>query len=116
VTVLPATSRATLAKILGMLGSDHQNERDNAALAAHRLVTQAGLTWEQVIMPAAVEKPLPELATWHKTVNECLARPGSLTPWEVKFLLNLSRFWRLSVKQRDVLSDIADRVLKREAT
>jgi hypothetical protein len=116
VTVLPATSRTKLAKVLGMLGSDNPGERDNAALAAHRLVTQAGMTWQQVITPAAVEKPLPELGSWRTTVKECLARPESLTPWEVKFLQNLPGFRRLSVKQRSVLSEIADRVLKREAT
>ena len=115
-TVLPATSRTKLAKLLGMLGSDHPGERDVAALAAHRLVTQAGLAWRQVVTPAAVEKPLPELGTWRTTVKECLARPGSRRPWEVKFLHDLPGFRRLSVKQRYVLSEIADRVLKREAT
>ena len=56
---LPATHRTKLAKLLGMLGSDHPGERDAAALAAHRLVTQAGLTWRQVVTPPAVESRCP---------------------------------------------------------
>jgi hypothetical protein len=112
---LPATSRTKLAKLLGMLGSDHAGERDAAALAAHRLVTAAGLTWKQVVTPPPIEKKLPDLGTWRATVAECLARPGSLRPWEAKFLQDLPGFRRLSVKQRYVLKEIADRVLKREA-
>lgn len=38
-----------LAQFLGMLGSDHDGEVVNAAKMAHRMVTQAGLTWEQVL-------------------------------------------------------------------
>jgi hypothetical protein len=98
-----------------MLGSDHAGERDAAALAAHRLVTQAGLTWRQIVTPAPIEKKLPDRGTWRATVTECLARRGSLRPWEVKFLQDLPGFRRLSVKQRYVLKEIADRALKREA-
>ena len=114
-SALPATDRSKLAKLLGMLGSDHAGERDAAALAAHQLVTQAGLSWRQIVSPPAIEKPLPELGTWRATVAECLARPGSLRPWELGFLRDLPQFRRLSVKQRYVLKEIADRVLKRKA-
>ena len=112
-TALPATQRAKLAKVLALLGSDHAGERDAAALAAHRLVTQAGLTWQHVIKPPAIERALPELGTWRQTVAECLAQPGSLRPWEVGFLRDLPGFRRLSVKQRSCLKEIADRVLGR---
>jgi hypothetical protein len=94
-----------------MLGSDHPGERDAAALAAHPLVVPAGLTWRQVIEAPAADKRLPELGTWRATVAACLARPGSLRPWEVGFLGDLPAFRRLSVKQRYVLKEIADRVL-----
>jgi predicted component of type VI protein secretion system len=110
---LPQTQRTKLAKLLAMLGSDHAGERDAAALAAHRLVTQAGITWRQVVTPPAIEKALPELGTWRTTVNECLAHRGALRAWEVKFLEDLPGFRRLSTKQRYCLKEIADRVLKR---
>jgi predicted component of type VI protein secretion system len=114
-SALPATSQTKLAKLLGMLGSDHAGERDAAAVAAHRLVTQAGVTWRQVVSPPAIEKALPELGTWRQTVAECLAQRGSLRAWEVKFLHDLPGFRRLSTKQRYCLKEIADRVLKRVA-
>lgn len=112
--VLPQVDRTRLAKLLGLLGSDHPGERDNAAIAAARLVRARGLTWPQVLNPPAADKPLPELGTWRDTVAACLARPGSLRAWEVGFLRDLPQFRRLSVKQRYCLKEIADRVLKRE--
>ena len=112
---LPQDKLTKLAKLLAMLGSDHAGERDAAALAAHRIVVSAGLTWKQVVTPAPIEKPLPDLGTWRATVARCLEHPGSLRPWEVSFLRDLPAFRRLSVKQRYCLKEIADRVLKREA-
>lgn len=48
-----ATSRkqvsAKLVKVLGMLGSAHSGERDNAARAATRILKEAGLTWYDVL-------------------------------------------------------------------
>jgi hypothetical protein len=112
---LTAADRNRLGKLLGMLGSDHQGEREVAARAAHRQVVQAGLTWRQVIEPPAIEKRLPEIGTWRATVAVCLERQGSLRPWEAAFLRDLPGFRRLSTKQRYVLNEIADRVLQREA-
>ena len=112
---LPVASRTRLAKLLGMLGSDHAGERDAAGLAAHRLVTMAGRTWSDVLNPPAIDKKLPEFGTWRQTVAECLDQPGSLRKWEVGFLHDLPKFRRLSTKQRYVLKEIADRVLRRAA-
>lgn len=107
---LPPATRSRLTKLLGMLGSDHQGERDNAALAAHKLVKQHGLTWEAVVMPPRAREPL--MGIWRATVAACLERPGSLRPWEAGFLRDLSRFRRLSTKQRYVLEEISGRVLQ----
>ena len=38
-----------LIKVLGMLGSDHAGERDNAAQAATKILRDAGLTWYDVL-------------------------------------------------------------------
>lgn len=43
-----------LIKVLGMLGSDHAGERDNAAVQATKILKEAGLTWYDVL---DVEKP-----------------------------------------------------------
>lgn len=112
---LPATDCTKLAKLLALLGSNCPGERDAAALAAHRLVQRAGLSWQQVLRPPPIEKKLPELGTWRQTVRDCLARPGDLRPWERSFLTDLPDFRRLSAKQRYVLKEIADRVLRRGA-
>jgi hypothetical protein len=112
---LPDASRVKLAKLLGMLGSAHAGERDAAGLAANRLISQAGLSWRQALMPPPIEKKLPDLGTWRANVAECLGRPGSLRHWEAGFLRDLPGFRRISIKQRYVLKEIADRVLKRGA-
>ena len=110
---LPATSRAKLAKLLALLGSNQAGERDAAGLAAHRLVQSAGLSWQQVLSPPIPDRPLPELGTWRQTVRTCLECPDALRPWELGFLTDLPKFPRLSVKQRYCLKTIADRVLQR---
>ena len=109
---LPATQRAKLAKVLALLGSDRPGERDAAALAAHRLVTQAGLTWQHVLTPQSVGRE-PLFSTWRTTCGELAKRPGDLRAWERKFVADLPAFPRISTKQRYVLSEIADRVLAR---
>jgi len=110
---LAASERARLAKALALLASDRPGEVQAAAAAAIRIVQGAGLSWQQVLKPPPVEKPLPELGTWRQTVRECLARPGDLRPWEKAFLTDLPGFRRLSTKQRYCLKEIADRVLGR---
>jgi hypothetical protein len=110
-SALQPPDRARLAKLLGPLGSNHAGERDAAGLAAHRLLRQLGLTWERALEPVAVVKKLPELGTWRQTVAACLERKGSLRNWEIGFLHDLPGFRRLTVKQRYVLKEIANRVL-----
>ena len=53
----------------------------------------------------------PPAPAWRETVAECLARPGSLRPWEIGFLHDLQRWGRrLSPKQRAIVNEIAVRV------
>ena len=53
---LPSGSRDLLVKTLGMLGSNHLGERDNAACTAERLRKKFGLTWDQLIITAKAAK------------------------------------------------------------
>lgn len=110
---LPATDRTRLAKALALLASDQPGEVAAAAEAATRIVQRSGLTWRQILKPPPVEKRLPELGTWRETVRQCLAGGGDLRPWERAFLADLPGFRRLTTKQRYVLKEIADRVLRR---
>jgi hypothetical protein len=113
-TALPAAGRTRLAKLLGMLGSDHAGERDAAGLAAHRLITRAGVTWGELLARPEPKRE-PQFSTWRATCAELMQRQGDLRPWERKFVADLPAFPRISTKQRYVLGEIADRVLKREA-
>ncbi len=109
---------AKLAKILGMLGSDHDGERAAAALKADHFVKQAGLTWEAIVSPNRAPKPHrpPEFGTWRKTCRECLARDKDLRQWERGFLRDLPKFQRISTKQRYCLNEIAIRLGVKERT
>jgi hypothetical protein len=108
---LAQADRVRLAKLLSMLGSDHAGERDNAGLAASRLIRQREITWEQVLDPPPVERRLPEYGTWRTTCTKLMARPRALRPWERTFVADLPKFPRISVKQRYFLNEIAQRVL-----
>jgi hypothetical protein len=109
---------AKLAKILGMLGSDHDGERAAAALKADHFVRQAGLTWETILKSGHAPKPHrpPEFGTWRQTCRECLARDRDLRQWERGFLNDLPKFQRISTKQRYCLNEIAIRLGIRERT
>jgi hypothetical protein len=117
VTIAPLfTDRQRLAKLLGMLGSDHPGERDAAALAAHRFIQSRGLTWQDVLQSeAAPHANYNTVQPWRETVAACLRQPGSLRQWEGGFLRSLTGFARISPKQRAVLNQIAERVLRRAA-
>jgi hypothetical protein len=113
---LAPVDRDRLARLLGMLGSDHLGEVANAGRLADKLVRAAGLTWHDILSPAANDRRFPERnPPWRATVAECLRRPGSLRRWEHSFLDSLTGFPRLSAKQRNCLDLIAQRVLGRAA-
>ncbi len=42
-------TRTKLARVLGVLGSEHAGERASAALVADRLVASLALTWREII-------------------------------------------------------------------
>jgi hypothetical protein len=69
-TALLPSDREHLAKLLGMLGSAHVGERDNAARLADRMVRQAGLTWQAVLTEAPAASP-----RWLARNRRCL--PGT---------------------------------------
>lgn len=107
-----------LAKLLGLLGSDHDGEVANAGRAADRLLRQAGLTWFDIIArpPQQRRDEVDQHAHAHagpRHAHEAawaLQRPHLLTEWEKGFLGDLTRrHGPLSAKQRTCL----DRILAR---
>jgi hypothetical protein len=111
--------RARLAKLLGMLGSDHEGERANAARLASEMVRTASTTWKdivnggQVAIEAArrllvendgLREEITRLRTnvvsrapepWasaecaRDTVEALLLWPVHITDWERRFLESL---------------------------
>ena len=110
---LAPSDRVHLAKLLGMLGSDHLGERDNAARAAHRLVQQRGITWFDVVThpPVDVDPDTdPVGGDWRRTAAACSRYQHLLNRWEAEFLGGVSRFPRLSRKQHANLVKIVVRL------
>ena len=64
---MTSADRAKLARILGMLGSEHAGERASAALQAEAFRKRHAMTWEEMLALPAVEvvvvmKPDPAMA------------------------------------------------------
>jgi hypothetical protein len=99
---MSALDRDRLAKLLGMLGSDHDGEVVNAARAADRLVRRSGLRWPDIAMPAQPPRG---------PIEFCLSCPTVLTAWERAFLHSLrSQNYRPTPKQIGVLERIVEKV------
>ena len=102
--------RERLAKVLGLLGSDHPGEVAEAARQAERLRRAARLTWHDIILPG-LPPPGGGSATaelW-EVIRFCSEHPATLTGWEINFLATLMR-------RRSPLSDKQLAVLQRLVT
>ena len=87
-----------LAKVCGLLGSDHGGERAAAAAAATRILRDHGTTWADLVRAGAGalgttaparDATLPQEIARHIL----LGKLHLLSPWEVQFTQNLAR-WR----------------------
>ena len=110
-----------LAKILGMLGSDHAGERSAAGLAAHRLLREQRLTWRDVIVAPSASSVSPRIRSWRSTESDwqrmarfAWARRDLLSPKDQEFVRSMLNWRDPSEKQQDWLAGIYAR-LHREA-
>lgn len=113
---LAASDRERLARLLGMLGSDHDGEALNAARMADRLVRDHGITWFDAITAPVVPRlstadPLARFTTCAEACAFALSRAPALTQWELDFLRNVARFSKLSPKQCDTLRRLVARAI-----
>jgi len=107
-----------LVKILGMLGSAHDGEVAAAGRRAHSMLKAMGLTWSDVIKPAAPksEQPQRPQRRWRRGVSPtdtaalCLQWSEVLTDWETDFCRSMVGRRRTSAKQIEVLGKIARKV------
>ena len=96
-----------LARILGMLGSEHAGERAAAAAKATALLKSAGLTWADFTdllrhpLPALIRTPLRRSDEFdHIDAAEAALDSGTrLTKWEAGFLESMADYPVLSEKQ-----------------
>jgi hypothetical protein len=105
---LTADDAQRLAKLLGMLGSDHVGERASAAAKADALVRSRGLRWTDVIVPPAQATTTSD---WQVMAAYCLDRHWLLTPREFDFVQSIMK-WRgePTERQQNWLLDIVTRL------
>lgn len=110
-----------LAKLCGMLSSDHAGERANAAALATRALHAAGLDWSGLVAAAmrggAYNLPprLPTSTPAHRALALwALERVGRLSERDADFLRTIAPLRTISSRQAEWLNDIADR-LRRDA-
>jgi hypothetical protein len=77
---MTAAERQRLARILGMLGSEHPGESASAALQAEAFRKRLGLTWEEMLSLPPVD-PAPEPVWTPPTPEPPPMRPRRATPW-----------------------------------
>jgi len=117
-SALAPAERRRLVGALALLGSPVPGERDAAALAAHRIVTDRGLRWDDMLADPASTPRLDAASatTWRWDVALCARHPGDLRPWEHDFIANLQTRRTISLKQRTALTKIAARLRTRGRT
>jgi hypothetical protein len=115
---IPNETRQRLARLLSMLGSEHDGEVLNAARLATRTLRDLGCTWSDALSappPDDLAAPPPdddEPAHWRDAVRICLRDGGGvLTPWEMTFCHNLSTYrTECTERQQELLRNLYDRV------
>lgn len=104
---LSTSERSTIAKLLGLIGSDHDAEALSAARKAHELVKSRGITWPDLLGLDELP-PEPDHVT---EARRLLGRGKAIcTPWEMRFLRGILAFTTLSDQQRRTLDGIAAKV------
>lgn len=109
----PPSIVTRLAKVCGLLGSDHDGERSAAALKATAILRSAGMTWSDLF--AAPSQAAPHGSSTASgshvaRVARILRSAGLLTPWEVSFLSSLRQRRSLSPRQAELLAEIEAKV------
>jgi len=114
---LPSADVARFVKFAGMIGSDHDGESLNAGRFATRFLYDHGLTWADVLKPAALPSPsqartpppVSPTQPWLRQVILCMDAGDIFTKWEREFLDSIANGRSLSAKQTAVLSRLYGR-------
>ena len=101
-TTLDHATAERLAKLCGLLGSDHAGERSTAAAKADALIRSRGLRWTDVIASA------PTGTT--ERIRFALGHIDMLSRWEHGFLLGIRGKQTLSERQTRILDEIMEKL------
>src|SRR5690348_2846561 len=104
--------RERLAKLLGLLGSNHDGEVLAAARQAERLRSAAGVTWADIISPTV---PATKGLLWPESTSEAIElaidNAQRLSDWDRQFIASIARRDNLSAKQMAVLARIVRTIM-----
>ncbi len=107
-------NRATLAKVLEILDSNHAGEALAAAKLASTMVREAGLTWDDVLAANIVPRSATATARSAGTGPFGYRKDRELSPHEQFFMVLLSPRTPAEIKRR--LRSLEARVLDGEIT
>jgi hypothetical protein len=112
--VTALVDRQRLARVCGLLGSDHDGEALAAVRQAEKIRKKLGLTWEELLVPSprqrAADPPPEDLTDWRWACHFCLERYRWLTSWELDFVATVARYTKPpSVKQMIILQRLVAR-------
>lgn len=102
---LEDADRQRLARVLALLDSPVEGERHAALNAATRILTTRGIAWRELLDVDDV--PDPDEA--RGLLRRLLQRLDALDDWQRRFVLDVSRFSRLSPRQRAKVQELAQR-------
>jgi len=84
-----------LARVCGLLGSEHDGEALAAARQAEKIRKKVGLTWEELLVPSprqrSADPPPEDLTYWRWACRFCLERYQWLTSWDLDFVATVAR-------------------------
>ena len=103
-----------LARVCGLLGSDHDGEALAATRQAEKIRKKAGLTWDELLVPStrprSADPPPEDLTDWRWACHFCLERSRWLTRWELDFVAIVARYQKPpSAKQLIILHRLVAR-------
>jgi hypothetical protein len=103
-----------LARVCGLLGSDHDGEALAAVRQAEKIRKKVGVTWEELLVPSLRQRPgdpPPEdLIDWRWACHFCLEHYHLLTSWELDFVATVARYTKPpSAKQLIILRRLVAR-------
>ena len=104
---LHASDLQKLAKLLGLVGSDHDGEALSAARKAHQFITSKGATWHDAFGVSETVAPAPAHCN---IATDLLRHKTHLTDFERRFLIGIMAHAKLSPKQTQTLETIQAKV------